>query len=99
MTPRRMRKGDSPRIPPVVRGLAIGEQVGWGHMATTDWGFLFTSVRYFKDDIFEALRIVETAAQKHHLTTIECAFRWLVHHSALKMRTEGGNDGGNSASP
>jgi aflatoxin B1 aldehyde reductase len=49
--------------------------------------------RYFKDATFEALRIVEDAAQKHSLTLLEIALRWCVHHSELKTRTKGGNDG------
>ncbi|KAL3485337.1 Aldo/keto reductase [Aspergillus germanicus] len=48
--------------------------------------------RYFKDATFEALRIVEPVAQKHGLTLLEIAFRWLTHHSALNIKS-GGNDG------
>lgn len=48
--------------------------------------------RYFKDATFDALRIVETAAEKHNLTMIETALRWLTHHSALNIK-DGGNDG------
>ncbi|KAL2801874.1 NADP-dependent oxidoreductase domain-containing protein [Aspergillus granulosus] len=48
--------------------------------------------RYFKDSTFEALRIIEAAAGKHGLTTAECAFRWLRHHSQLRMGLDG-NDG------
>lgn len=48
--------------------------------------------RYFKDATFEALRIVEPAAQEAGLTLLEIAFRWLVHHSALNIK-DGGNDG------
>lgn len=47
--------------------------------------------RYFRDANFEALRIAENAAQKHNLTLVEVAFRWLRHHSALNM--DGGDDG------
>src|SRR5437870_99061 len=47
--------------------------------------------RYFKDNTFEALRIIEVAAQKHGLTLLETALRWCVHHSALKIKD--GNDG------
>lgn len=49
--------------------------------------------RYFKDSTFEALKIVEEAAQKHNLTLLEIALRWVVHHSDLKTRVKGGNDG------
>ena len=48
--------------------------------------------RYFKDETFDALRIVEEAAQKHNLTLLEVAFRWMVHHSDLNIK-DGGNDG------
>ncbi|WEW56684.1 hypothetical protein PRK78_002132 [Emydomyces testavorans] len=48
--------------------------------------------RYFKDATFDALRIIEPVAQKHNLTLIEVALRWIRHHSALNMKS-GGNDG------
>ena len=48
--------------------------------------------RYFKDATFEALRLVENAAQKHNLTMLEIALRWCTHHSALKIQN-GGHDG------
>jgi aflatoxin B1 aldehyde reductase len=47
--------------------------------------------RYFKDANFEALRIIEPVVKKNNLTLIETAFRWLVHHSQLKIKD--GNDG------
>jgi aflatoxin B1 aldehyde reductase len=49
--------------------------------------------RYFKNANFEALRLVEGVAQKHNLTLLEIALRWCVHHSELKTRAKGGNDG------
>ncbi|KAF2476720.1 aflatoxin B1 aldehyde reductase member 2 [Lindgomyces ingoldianus] len=49
--------------------------------------------RYFKDATFEALRIIEPVAQKHNLTLLEIALRWCIHHSGLKTRAKGGNDG------
>ncbi|RMY30604.1 hypothetical protein D0865_15211 [Hortaea werneckii] len=48
--------------------------------------------RYFKDATFEALRVIEPVVQKHSLTLLETAFRWLTHHSQLNIK-EGGNDG------
>lgn len=45
--------------------------------------------RYFKDETFKALQIVEKAAAKHNLTLLEIAFRWVRHHSALKMDGRG----------
>ncbi len=47
--------------------------------------------RYFKDSTFEALSLIEPELQKHNLTMIETALRWVVHHSALKVKD--GNDG------
>lgn len=47
--------------------------------------------RYFKDATFDALALVESVAQKHGLSLLEIAFRWLVHHSALHITD--GNDG------
>ena len=47
--------------------------------------------RYFKDSTFEALALVEPIAQKHGLTLVETALRWVVHHSALNILD--GNDG------
>jgi aflatoxin B1 aldehyde reductase len=49
--------------------------------------------RYFKDATFDALKIIEPVVEKHNLTLIEVAFRWLVHHSQLKLANKGGNDG------
>ncbi|KAH8808006.1 NADP-dependent oxidoreductase domain-containing protein [Xylogone sp. PMI_703] len=47
--------------------------------------------RYFKDSTFEALSIIEPVVEKHGLTLIETALRWVHHHSALKI--DDGNDG------
>jgi aflatoxin B1 aldehyde reductase len=41
--------------------------------------------RYWNDSMFDALDIVRDAAGKHGLTEIECALRWLTHHSMLKQ--------------
>ncbi|KAL1969460.1 hypothetical protein VTN77DRAFT_8898 [Rasamsonia byssochlamydoides] len=48
--------------------------------------------RYFKDATFEALRLIEPVVEKHGLTLLETALRWLVHHSALNIK-DGGSDG------
>ncbi|KAI7973618.1 hypothetical protein EIK77_004224 [Talaromyces pinophilus] len=48
--------------------------------------------RYFKDETFRALELVENVAAKHNLTLLEIAFRWLRHHSVLKW-DNGGDDG------
>lgn len=47
--------------------------------------------RYFKDSVFEALKIIEPVVEKHGLTLIETALRWVVNHSALNVKD--GNDG------
>ncbi|KAL2136958.1 hypothetical protein VTI74DRAFT_11140 [Chaetomium olivicolor] len=47
--------------------------------------------RYFRDTTFRALQTVEQAVEKAGLTMIETALRWVVHHSALKIKD--GNDG------
>jgi aflatoxin B1 aldehyde reductase len=47
---------------------------------------------YFKDSTFRALEIIEFAATKHGLTMAECAFKWIRHHSQLRMGVDG-NDG------
>jgi len=40
--------------------------------------------RYWHDEYFEALAIVEEACQTAGLTMAETALRWMTHHSALK---------------
>ncbi|KAM0546932.1 hypothetical protein ACHAPJ_010590 [Fusarium lateritium] len=51
--------------------------------------------RFFKDATFKALEFIEPVVQKHNLTLAEVAFRWIVHHSSIKLNgiKEGGNDG------
>jgi len=39
--------------------------------------------RYFKDATWDALRVIEPVVEKHKLTMIETAFRWMTHHSKL----------------
>ncbi|OAQ61738.1 aflatoxin B1 aldehyde reductase member 2 [Pochonia chlamydosporia 170] len=47
--------------------------------------------RYFRESTFKAIQLVEGAVEKHNLTMIETALRWVVHHSKLKIKD--GNDG------
>lgn len=47
--------------------------------------------RYFRESTFQAVQLVEGAAEKHGLTMIETALRWTVHHSGLRIKD--GNDG------
>ncbi|OGE56226.1 hypothetical protein PENARI_c003G08678 [Penicillium arizonense] len=48
--------------------------------------------RYFRDATFEALSLIEPVVEKHGLTLLETALRWVRHHSALRM-DNGGRDG------
>jgi aflatoxin B1 aldehyde reductase len=50
-------------------------------------------LRYWKDQTFAALNIINEAAKKSGIKMTELAIRWVQHHSALKMRSDGGNDG------
>jgi aflatoxin B1 aldehyde reductase len=50
--------------------------------------------RYFREEYFDALALIEPVAQAHSLTMIEIAIRWLIHHSSLDTAARtGGNDG------
>ncbi|KAF8429237.1 aflatoxin B1 aldehyde reductase member 2 [Tirmania nivea] len=49
--------------------------------------------RYFRDAYFRALDILEPLCAKHNIGLLETSLRWLIHHSALKMRSKGGNGG------
>lgn len=48
--------------------------------------------RYFKDANFEALSVIEPVVEKHGLTLVETALRWVRYHSALEV-DNGGRDG------
>jgi len=39
--------------------------------------------RYWKPEIFEAIRIWQEACTKHNISITEAAFRWMRHHSQL----------------
>lgn len=47
--------------------------------------------RYFKDSTFDALKIIDPVVEKHGLTMVETALRWLTNHSALNVKD--GKDG------
>jgi aflatoxin B1 aldehyde reductase len=47
--------------------------------------------RYFQDSNFAAVEMIRAASEKHGLTMIDVALRWLVHHSKLNILS--GNDG------
>jgi aflatoxin B1 aldehyde reductase len=40
--------------------------------------------RYMNEDFFAALDILRPVAKKHGLTEVECALRWMTHHSMSK---------------
>jgi aflatoxin B1 aldehyde reductase len=40
--------------------------------------------RYWNDTYFDALELIEAAAEKHGLTVAEVALRWVEHHSQMK---------------
>lgn len=46
--------------------------------------------RYFRDNSFEALRIIQPVVEKHGLTLIETGLRWIVHHSKLDIKNGDG---------
>jgi aflatoxin B1 aldehyde reductase len=39
--------------------------------------------RYFKDHYFEAIEFLRPIVEKHNLTLLEIALRWMIHHSKL----------------
>lgn len=39
--------------------------------------------RYFKDNYFNAIEVIRPVAEKHNLTLLEVALRWVIHHSQL----------------
>ncbi|CVL07838.1 related to potassium channel beta subunit protein [Fusarium mangiferae] len=39
--------------------------------------------RFWNDVIFDAVELIRDEAVKHGLTEIDCAFRWIAHHSQL----------------
>ncbi|KAI8626160.1 NADP-dependent oxidoreductase domain-containing protein [Xylariaceae sp. FL1651] len=49
--------------------------------------------RYFKQSVIDALGVVEPVAKKHNIPLIEVALRWCLHHSKLRPKSKGGDDG------
>ncbi|KAM0282062.1 hypothetical protein ACHAO9_010383 [Fusarium lateritium] len=41
--------------------------------------------RFWNDAVFDALEVIREAAGKHNLTEMDCAFRWIAHHSKLDV--------------
>ncbi|KAJ5712163.1 Aldo/keto reductase [Penicillium malachiteum] len=58
---------------------------------------VLTRERYYNDVDFDALEILRPAAKKHGLTEVECALRWLSHHSQLKEELGDGTVIGSSS--
>ena len=48
--------------------------------------------RFLRNASLEALSVIEPVVTAHNLTLIDVGMRWLIHHSALRMRSEGGNE-------
>jgi aflatoxin B1 aldehyde reductase len=47
--------------------------------------------RYFRDSTFAAIDLADETLGKFRLNMIEASLRWLMHHSALRVKS--GNDG------
>jgi aflatoxin B1 aldehyde reductase len=81
-----------------VRSLAGGLFTGKYKAGKTDAPANMTHVdkvyreRYLRDAPLEALAVIEPVVSAHDLSLVEVAMRWLVHHSALRMRSQGGNE-------
>ena len=39
--------------------------------------------RFYTDDNFEALKLIQNACEKEGISLLECTFRWMLRHSAL----------------
>ena len=46
--------------------------------------------RYFKDNYFNAIEVIRPAAEKHNLTLLEVALRWVINHSQLNYQERDG---------
>lgn len=46
--------------------------------------------RYFKDHYFNAIEVIRPVAEKHDLTLLEVALRWVIHHSQLNYEERDG---------
>ncbi|EDN04764.1 hypothetical protein I7I51_08940 [Histoplasma capsulatum] len=74
---------------PLAGGLLSGkykttEMPPTGRFANPSLGAMYRK-RYFRDANLDALRIIEPVVQKHNLTLVETALRWVHHHSALNI--------------
>ncbi|KAK9458671.1 NADP-dependent oxidoreductase domain-containing protein [Lipomyces oligophaga] len=64
-----------------------------GRYAMDNWIGQMIRKRYFTEGHWRALEIIEQAAKKHNLTLPEIAFRWLVHHSMLRLGSASSQQG------
>ena len=70
---------------PMAGGLLTG-RYGKFEDAPTDGRFTHRpnyQGRYWKKSYFDAVEIIESAAEKHGITSIEATYRWLAYHSML----------------
>lgn len=67
----------------------LGQTDAPGNMTQVDKTY---RARFLRDASLEALSVIEPVVLEHGLTLIDVAMRWLIHHSALKMRSAGGNE-------
>ncbi|KAE8329224.1 putative aflatoxin b1 aldehyde reductase-like protein [Aspergillus sergii] len=67
-------------------GAAVPEEGRFSDKNTT--GALYRR-RYLNDSVLNALDIIRPVAEKHGLTLPDVAFRWLCHHSQLRLEGDG----------
>ncbi|OGM48067.1 aflatoxin B1-aldehyde reductase GliO-like protein [Aspergillus bombycis] len=67
-------------------GAAVPEDGRFSDKNTT--GALYRQ-RYLNDSVLNALDIIKPMAEKHSLTLSDVAFRWLCHHSQLRLDGDG----------
>jgi Aldo/keto reductase family len=46
--------------------------------------------RYFKDNYFNAIEVIRPVAERHNLTLLEVALRWVINHSQLSFQDRDG---------
>ena len=63
-----------------------------GRFSDTARGGRMYRDRYFREGIFDALKVVEAAVDRAGLSMAETALRWVLHHSALRVCGANPND-------
>jgi len=62
----------------------------------TVWGERYRQ-RFWKQEIFEAVKLIDTSCQKHNITILQASLSWLYFHSALSAsHTDGVIIGGST---